>query len=498
MFDKTLPECSGFGRLLATMPGSHNLVSAAITLLLLWVNCVSMSAQTVDEALVEVRKQLKNENVAAAYRLAQKAVSQAPDSSIVNVVLGEVDFRRGEIAAAEMDFKKAIRLDEKMAPAWLGLGHVFHCASMYKRAQICYRKAHDLDPSDPGIVRAWAGTLARPERLTALEQYLRLASDGEDPETVAAVKRFIETNKQFAGRKLNRQVSDYSSSAVKFAPLLYDPRLIRAFGLPVSINSGKPMKLLLDTGASGILINRRAAERVAVQRIAEMKFGGIGDQGDQTGYTALADRVRIGEVEFQDYVIEVSDKKSVADEDGLVGTDVFGRFLVTLDFYKRELRLDPLPKHQVKAAEDEPEDREIASEMKSFAPVFRFGHSLLISTKVSDSGPVWFLIDTGSSQTMIARDFAQQVTKVHADSNTTMKGISGKVKNVYTADRFVLGFAGYRQKNEDAISVDLGSVSKSMGTEVSGILGLPVLSLFVVKIDYRDGLVDFDYQGPKQ
>ena len=471
---------------------------ATIPLAVLLLNLARLSGQSVEEGLVEARKQLKNENVAGAYQLVQKAVAQAPDSPFVNVVLGEVDFRRGEIAAAEMDFKKAIRINEKTAPAWLGLGHVFRCASLYKRAQICYRKAHDLDPDDPGIIRAWAGTLTRPERIAALEHYLRLAGDREDPETVAAVKRFIEAGKQFGDRKLNRQVSESGSSAVKFAPLLYDPRLIRAFGLPVSINNGKPLKLLLDTGASGILINRRAAERVAVQRIAEMKFGGIGDQGDQTGYTALADHVRIGEVEFQDYVIEVSDKKSVADEDGLIGTDVFSRFLVTLDFYKRELRLDPLPKHQVKAAEDEPADREIAPEMKSFAPVFRFGHSLLISTKVSDSGPVWFLIDTGATQTMIARDFAQQVTKVHTDTNTTMKGISGKVKNVYTADRFVLGFAGYRQKNEDAISVDLGGLSKSIGTEVSGILGLPVLSLFVVKIDYRDGLVDLDYQGPKQ
>ena len=472
----------------------HRTIAVCVLLL----NFVRLSAQSVDDMLVEARKRLKSENVGEAYELVQKAFARAPDSPFANAVLGEVDFRKGEIAAAEMDFKKAIRLNEATPLAWLGLGNVFRCASMYKRSQICYKKAHDLDPGDTEIMRAWAGTLKRPERMAALEQYLRLAGDGEDEETVAAVKRFIEAGKQFGDRKLNWLASEYGRSSIKFAPLLYDPRLIRAFGLPVSINGGKPLKLLLDTGASGILINRRAAERVAVQRIAEIKFGGIGDQGEQTGYTALADHVRIGEVEFRNYIIEVSDKKSVADEDGLIGTDVFSRFLVTLDFYKRELRLDPLPKHQVTAAEDEPEDREISSEMRSYVPVIRLGHFLLISTKVSDSRPVWFLIDTGSSQTMIARDFAQQVTKVHMDSNTTMKGVSGKVKNVYTADRFILGFAGYRQQNEDAISVDLGRISKSVGTEVTGILGLPLLSLFVMRIDYRDGLIHFDYQGPKQ
>ena len=33
---------------------------------------------------------------------------------------------------------------------------------------------------------------------------------------------------------------------------------------------------------------------------------------------------------------------------------------------------------------------------------------------------------------------------------------------------------------------------RNLGTEVSGLLGLPILSLFTLTIDYRDGLVNFD------
>jgi predicted aspartyl protease len=255
---------------------------------------------------------------------------------------------------------------------------------------------------------------------------------------------------------------------------------------------------MIDTGASGILINSRAADRAGLHRIAAMKFGGVGDSGLQQGYRALAESVRVGSVEFQDYVVDVSDKKAVADEDGLIGMDVFSHFLVTLDFYKQELRLDPLPRHQAKAVEDEPEDREIAPELQSFSPVFRFGHGLLIPTKVSDSKAVLFLIDTGAGSTLISPDFARQVTKVRGEDLVKMKGLSGNVKNVYTADRAVLEFGGYRQNNFDVIAFDLSKISKSFGTEVSGVLGFPALQLFVMKIDYRDGLVRFDYQGPKQ
>ena len=52
-----------------------------------------------------------------------------------------------------------------------------------------------------------------------------------------------------------------------------------------------------------------------------MHYGGIGDKGLQSGYTAVADHIRIGELEFQDCVVAVSDKGSVADEDGLIGSD---------------------------------------------------------------------------------------------------------------------------------------------------------------------------------
>ena len=41
------------------------------------------------------------------------------------------------------------------------------------------------------------------------------------------------------------------------------------------------------------------------------------------------------------------------------------------------------------------------------------------------------------------------------------------------------------------MSFDLSKMSQNTGTEVSGVLGFQVLQMLQVKIDYRDGLVDF-------
>lgn len=44
-------------------------------------------------------------------------------------------------------------------------------------------------------------------------------------------------------------------------------------------------------------------------------------------------------------------------------------------------------------------------------------------------------------------------------------------------------------------SIDTKGTSDDIGTEVSGFLGFIMLRLLDIKIDYRDGLVDFTYDS---
>jgi hypothetical protein len=67
------------------------------------------------------------------------------------------------------------------------------------------------------------------------------------------------------------------------------------------------------------------------------------------------------------------------------------------------------------------------------------------------------------------------------------------VNKVYSADKFTLQFSRYRQQNQDAVSFDFSTMNKKTGTEVSGVLGFATWKIMEVKIDYRDGLVDFVY-----
>jgi len=284
------------------------------------------------------------------------------------------------------------------------------------------------------------------------------------------------------------------------------------------------------------MLSRKVAEKAGLTSISEGHYAGIGDKGLQSGYTAVADHIRIGELEFQDCVVSVSDKRSVAEEDGLIGADVFGAYLVDIDLPGMRLKLSPLPKRpedtiapkslnsegeeqaNVERKEDSvseqvseqqkpsapvskspqrlPKDRYIAPEMTNWTKVFRFGHTVLVPTFVNDSPAMLFGLDTGAFANILSVRAGRQVGKLGSEERLRVRGLNGEVNKVYSA-KATLRFGHLQQPSMDIITLDLSPQSRRVGTEVSGFLGFAMLRVLELKLDYRDGLVDFEYD-PKR
>jgi hypothetical protein len=131
--------------------------------------------------------------------------------------------------------------------------------------------------------------------------------------------------------------------------------------------------------------------------------------------------------------------------------------------------------------------------MRQYTKVFRFGHMLLVQTQLNDLPGKLFLLDSGAFSNTISPAAARQVTSVSSDAHTIVKGVNGSVKNVFRANDLTLSFGHMRQRNLDIVAFDTKSISDSIGVEVSGTLGFAMLRLLDIKIDYRDGLIDFAY-----
>jgi Flp pilus assembly protein TadD len=443
-----------------------------------------------------VRSLLRARKLDEAEEGGKKAVAAAPSSAPVHGALGDVDFRAGKFAEAETEYRTALRLDGNSARAWFGMARMFDMVSMHKQAKNAFARAHQLDPDDKQIYYEWLESLSYTERLEAVKK-----AAGDHPSereqqhisylTAAVQKKPWVLASEIKRTEIKMQPYGRHETFVDRGSQIGMIPISKGYGLQVKFNDRASAVLLLDTGAGGVIIGRKLGEKAGVVKIADSFVGGIGDQGPVQAYFGWVDKINIGGIEFHNCIVEVSSRNDIADEAGLIGTDVFEKFLVTLDFKEWKLLLAPLPGNpNAPAKDDEPQDRYIAPEMQSFTKIWRFGHDLVIPVVVSDRVMGNFILDTGADSNTMTPRMAQQVTKVSYQGGA-VKGVSGSVRQVLQGDKVILQFARVRVRSDDVFVFD-SSVSNYHGTEIAGFIGIKTLVQMKMTIDYRDGLVNLE------
>lgn len=477
---------------------------------------------------------LRQQKVSEAEEVVQKATTANPESALVLTALGEVQYRAGTPWLAAETAKKAQQKDPCVAEARLLNAKILDLNSLFGSAASEVATAHMLDPHDPSIRLMWINTLPAQQRVTELHAYLD-SKTGDDPEQLASLHRYLEFLEKQAKEphKSCRIVSNTQSTDIPFIRLMRDASHVRAFGLEVKLNN-HAARLQIDTGAGGLMVSRSVAEKAGLQQFSREVVEGIGDKGTKASYTAYADHIEIGGLEFKDCEVEVLDERNVVDSDGLIGMDVFSQFLVTLDYPMRKLTLGPLPRRPDETTPSAPSlntansgdsgsgasasgnaagtaetaksgsppshtphNRYVAPEMKDWEMVYRVHHNLMMPTLLNDKVTKLFILDTGAFSTTIQPDAAREVTKVHRNENLRVNGISGDVAKVYTAEDIDFKLGHVEQKSQDVVAFEMPRISRNMGLEVAGLIGITTLGQMTVKIDYRDGLVKFDYDAKR-
>ena len=107
-----------------------------------------------------------------------------------------------------------------------------------------------------------------------------------------------------------------------------------------------------------------------------------------------------------------------------------------------------------------------------------------------------FGLDTGAFANVLSLREGRQLGKVYSEDGLHVHGLNGEVNKVYSA-KATLRFARLQQPSMDVVTFDLAPQSRRFGTEISGFLAFATLRILEIKVDYRDGLVDFTYD-PKR
>ena len=435
-----------------------------------------------------VRALLRSHHAEEAYKAAEEGMRNAPNTAGAETAAGLASFRRGDLEKAERHFRAALKLDPKYSGALAGLASIYSTISKFKTARDLRLQAYSSSPADPELMLVHANTLTGAAHLAALEEILKIYDPSSEP--ARNLRVHIQNDRAFGDRKLRRLTSPYQAEHIKLQWLWSGPKRVRGAGLRVQINGKQTVTLLLDTGASGIALSPKTAEKAGLEKlnVDDLEAKGIGDEspGDLQHY--IASEVRIGNVAFSNYPVAIFRSARDADIDGLIGADVFDRFFLTIDFPGQDLALEP--RQQPGEKDSEPVE---ASDKppEGFHRALRAGDHLAIYTYVNEQPPRLFLIDSGASTNLIDVNTARESTSVYG-TNGSVRGVQGKVKDTSVANRVSLVFAGFRQDNSSMLSFNFDKISESHGFALSGIIGFPILSQLKVSIDYREGNIHFE------
>ena len=456
------------------------------------------------------RSELAQWKLDEALDTAQVAVALQPKSALLMDVLGEVRLQRGELDESTAAFNRALELDPCYGRVHADIARQLRLEGMFATAQRELDVARKLSPDDPVIAREWASSHATPltteQRIGRVQNLLKQEGLSETQRT--ALNASLKALKsQERGDCV--MVTTFAPTTLKMKAIAKSGEPMHATGLEVNLNGHKSV-LKLDTGASGLLISQEAAQRAGLIAEAEIKTGGIGDEGPADTYVTHVDDIKIGEMEFRNCMVRVLERPNAFEEDGLIGSDVFRRYLVTLDMPGLELRLAALPKVPEELAEGEialntsgegvgstakrgVRDRYIAPEMKDWTKIYRMEHELIFPTRIGSGPTKLFIMDSGASRGLISQEAAREVTGV-SNGRTQVRGINGNVSTVYRTADVTIQFAGVRQASQGMSAIDTSDISKRAGVEIAGFIGFPTLRELVITIDYRDNLVHVVYE----
>ena len=250
--------------------------------------------------------------------------------------------------------------------------------------------------------------------------------------------------------------------------------------------NGKPMRMLLDTGADVCIINRAVADRLGLKfNRKPVRLRGVG-MGIAKAYLSRIQQLEIGQLSGKDLftlVTETTPKVGDRAVDGIIGFEFLKDKIFQVDYAGQMLRFYNASPYR---------KTDTQSERRSVL-TFRLREKRdmpVIDGVMVNGKPIVIGIDTGSDSGLVL--FPDALKILNLDSNT--RGLKTKIafgyggialtKLGHIEDFTIGGMALNGMEAEFAMS--------SWGGREGGQIGNKVLKNFVVTFDYPNRLVTFE------
>jgi predicted aspartyl protease len=246
--------------------------------------------------------------------------------------------------------------------------------------------------------------------------------------------------------------------------------------LKVRIDGGPVLRLLLDSGAQFIVLDRSAAARSGHSAGSELDLVGVGRR-PKAARMAKAGSMGIGDLVFHDCELIVAEGRLLDGIDGVIPLSLFAGFLVRLDIPGKTLDLRPYPP-------GEPVDDGELSHVRAS------NNLLFIKAVLNESREGYVLLDTGAFVNAISESTARALKYTPAfASSVKLQSGGGATEGMMLPSELRFRFGSRVVKANSVAVVPLDDLEQHHGMAVAGVLGYPALRESILTIDYRDGLV---------
>lgn len=258
--------------------------------------------------------------------------------------------------------------------------------------------------------------------------------------------------------------------------------------IPARINDSDTLHFILDTGVSSTIItDPSVAQFVNTKYVRSIHLDGVGKDSTIEAKVSIGNTLRVGYARTFNHNLVVLEKDILKLSElvgtpinGLIGYELFERFVVTLDFRHRELLIRPPERYKYRRSDGVKIPLEIVDKKP-------YLDSIYIS-EMNKKQKVRLLLDTGAGHAVMLNTYATDIPLPETTINVQLGiGLSGKISgHLGRLDQVAIG--------EYVLSQVLASFpdSASFGSKITsridreGNIGGELLRRFTVVINYPE------------
>ena len=252
-------------------------------------------------------------------------------------------------------------------------------------------------------------------------------------------------------------------------------------GLPIcmlTINGAGPYPFMLDTGGSiAISIDHELAEEIGIELLAKATIHGV--TGKETSHQAVLKEVRLGDIVCEQVFAHVFDVPDAIGA-GIIGTGVFERGRMTMDFANAEITVGPTSSTVAPGAEL---DLRIIADSKLMPIIEAHGRTV---TALLDSGADGLFLSPS-----LMRDLFPDHNLIEAKTDQFGGGAvgvgAGSTPSIVIGPGVDITLPGKTYKAASGVAIDTldDTLSPMLGVQTDVLIGMSALN------DSRSATIDF-------